>query len=101
MSGERKIEVVRGGDNVFEDLGFGVEEAVNLKIRADLMLDLKKYIRERSWTHEQAAGFFGEPEARITSLVQGRIADFSVDELICLLSKAGMRVRVEVLSTAA
>ncbi len=101
MSERQKIEVTRGSDNVFEDLGFGTEEAVNLKIRADLMLDLKKHIRNRSWTHEQAADFFGETEARIASLVQGQIAAFSVDELICLLSKAGMRVKVEVLSTAA
>ncbi len=101
MSEKQEIEVTRGGDNVFEDLGFGTEEAVNLKIRADLMLDLKKYILDREWTHEQAAGFFGETAARIAGLVQGQIADFSVDELICLLSRAGMRVRVEVLSTAA
>ena len=29
MSDEQEIEVVRGGDNVFEDLGFGTEEAQN------------------------------------------------------------------------
>ena len=28
--------VVQGSDNVFEDLGFEPEEAVNLKIREDL-----------------------------------------------------------------
>ncbi len=92
---------MRGSDNVFEELGFGVEEATNLKIRADLMLDLRKYIRTQSWTHEQAAGFFGETKTRIAALVDGQIADFSVDELISLLSKAGMRVRVEVLTAAA
>ena len=101
MNEEQEIEVVRGGDNVFEDLGFGTEEALNLKIRSDLMLDLRKYIQDRSWTHEQAAGFFGETGARIARLVQGQIAAFSVDELICMLSKAGMRVRVEVLTAAA
>ncbi len=101
MSEEQEIKVVRGGDNVFEDLGFGTEEALNLKIRADLMLDLRKYIRARSWTHDQAASFFGETQARIGALVKGQIADFSVDQLISLLSKAGMRVRVEVLSAAA
>ncbi len=101
MNEEQEIEVVRGSDNVFEELGFGVEEATNLKIRADLMLDLRKHIRARSWTHEQAANFFGETKVRIAALVDGQIADFNVDELISLLSKAGMRVRVEVLTAAA
>ena len=101
MDEKQEIRVERGSDNVFEDLGFGTEEALYLKVRADLMLDLKRYIQDRSWTHEQAAGFFGEPGAQIASLVQGQIADFSVDELISMLSKAGMRVRVEVLPTAA
>ncbi len=101
MSEEQEIEVVPGSDNVFEELGFGVEEATNLKIRADLMLDLRKYIRAQSWTHEKAASFFGETKARIAALVDGQIADFSVDELISLLSKAGMRVKVEVLIPAA
>ncbi len=101
MSEKQESKVVPGGDNVFEDLGFDAEEAVNLKIRADLMLDLKKYIRDRSWTHEQAANFFGETVARTASLVQGQVADFSIDKLVSMLSKAGMRVRVEVLSTAA
>jgi predicted XRE-type DNA-binding protein len=32
------IKVIRGHNNVFEDLGFDSEEATNLKIRADLML---------------------------------------------------------------
>ncbi len=101
MSEKQEIEVVRGDDNVSEDLGFGTEEAANLKIRTDLMLDLKRYIRGRSWTHKQAADFFCQPEPQIAALVHGQIADFSVDTLIRLLSKAGMRVRVEVLPAAA
>ncbi len=41
------MEVIRGSDNVFEDLGFGPEEAASLKVRADLMINLKKYIETR------------------------------------------------------
>ena len=42
----KSIEVNRGSENVFEDLGFNAEEAANLKVRADLMLDLRNYIEE-------------------------------------------------------
>ncbi|HEX5725581.1 MAG TPA: helix-turn-helix transcriptional regulator [Longimicrobiaceae bacterium] len=83
----------RGSDNVFADLA---EEAMNLKVRADLMLDLTRFIRERGWTQEQAAEYFGETQPRISNLMNGEISRFSVDKLINLLARAGMEVRVEV-----
>lgn len=43
-NGGKVMSVTRGQGNVFEDLGFDAEEAANLKIRADLMLDLRQYI---------------------------------------------------------
>ena len=35
--------VTKGSGNIFEDLGFESQEATNLKIRADLMLDLRSF----------------------------------------------------------
>ena len=35
-----------GSHNVFLDLGFEPEEAENLLIRSDLMLDVRRYIRQ-------------------------------------------------------
>src|SRR5688572_25860910 len=51
------IQLIRGSDNVFEDVGFEAEEAANLKIRADLLLDLRQYIQARGWTQAEAAAF--------------------------------------------
>jgi predicted XRE-type DNA-binding protein len=34
--------------NVFSDLGFEFEEAENLRIRADLMLELRKFIEKKN-----------------------------------------------------
>ena len=50
--------VVKGQDNIFDDLGFTPEEAANLKIRADLILDLQKYIKKQGWTQQETASFF-------------------------------------------
>ena len=52
------MEVVQGGDNVFEDIGFDRAEAANLRVRADLMLDLRKYIEVNGWTQREAAAAF-------------------------------------------
>ena len=100
MKEDKSIEVSRGNKNVFEDLGFNVEEAANLKVRADLMLDLRNYIDERGWTQEQAAAFFGETQPRISNLINGEISRFSIDKLLNMLGRAGMQVRVEVVPKA-
>jgi predicted XRE-type DNA-binding protein len=89
-------KVTQCSNNVFEDLGFDAEEAISLKVRADLMLDLKKYIQVQGWTQEQAAAFFEETQPRISNLMNGEIGRFSVDKLIDMLARAGMEVKVEV-----
>ncbi len=93
--------VTKGSDNVFEDLGFDAPEAANLAIRAELMLDLRRFIKEKGWTQEQAAEFFGETQPRISQLVNGDINRFSLDKLVVLLGRAGKQVTVEVTEKAA
>jgi|SoiMetStandDraft_2_1073263.scaffolds.fasta_scaffold259031_2 predicted XRE-type DNA-binding protein len=96
-----EIKFIQGSDNVFEDLGFDREEAANLKIRADLMIDLREYIRARGWTQAEAADFFGETQPRISNLMKGEISRFSIDKLINMLARAGLRVRLETKPRAA
>lgn len=98
MNEDESIATNRGSDNVFEDLDFKTEEAANLKIRADLMLDLRQYIQEHGWTQEQAAVFLGETQPRISNLMNGEISRFSVDKLLNLIDRAGLQVRAEVVS---
>ena len=63
------MEVTRGNDNVFEDIGFEREEAASLKVRADLILDLRKYIETRGWTQCRAAAFGGRKRSVSVSKV--------------------------------
>lgn len=100
MKEDKSIEVIQGSDNVFADLGFDAEQAANLKVRADLMLDLRNYIESQGWTQEQAAAFFGETQPRISNLINGEISRFSVDKLLNMLGRAGMQIRVEVFPRA-
>ena len=96
MTQNQVSEVIQGGMNVFEDLGFALEEALNLKIRADLMLNIKRFIQAQGWTQKQAALFFGETQPRISDLINGDIERFSIDKLVMMLVRAGMDVRLEV-----
>jgi predicted XRE-type DNA-binding protein len=90
------IEITKGNDNLFEDLGFDYEEATNLKIRTDLMLDLRKYIQEKDWSQAKAADFFQETQPTINNLMNGEISSFSIDQLINMLAKTGMKIKVKV-----
>lgn len=101
MGDNEKIEMTKGNENLFSDLGFSPEEAISLRIRADLMLDLKNYIQKQGWTQAEAATFFGETQPRISNLINGDIHRFSIDKLVMMLVKAGMQVKVEVISQAA
>jgi predicted XRE-type DNA-binding protein len=95
------MQVTHGSGNVFEDVGFGPEEAANLKIRAELMLALRQYIHARGWTQAEASAFFGETQSRISNLMKGEIGRFSIDKLIIMLARAGIRVQVKTESKAA
>jgi len=95
------MQVTHGSDNVFKDVGFEAEEAANLKVRADLLLDLRQYIQARGWTQAEAAAFFGETQPRVSNLLKGEISRFSIDKLINMLARAGIRIRLETDSQAA
>lgn len=90
------VRARRSTDNVFRDLGFSEDEAENLKIRADLMIELTKLIEAQSLTQAAAAELLGVTQPRISDLVRGKIDRFSVDTLIEMLGHAGACVSVVV-----
>ena len=87
-------KVVESSGNVFTDLGFSDEEAVLLKLRADLMASLRKEIADQGWTQQQAAERLGVGQSRISDLVRGKWEKFSIDMLITLAARAGRKVEL-------
>jgi predicted XRE-type DNA-binding protein len=78
--------------NVFADLGFEAEEALNLRIRSDLMIAISKLIEDRGLTQTAAAKLFQVTQPRVSDLVRGKIDRFSVDSLLEMLGHAGADV---------
>lgn len=89
------MKITRSTGNVFEDLGFDREAAENLRIRADLMIELREVIQRKGLTQAQAAKLFGVSQPRISDLVRGKISLFTIDMLVNMLSRAGRRVVVQ------
>lgn len=84
--------VRRSSGNVFRDLGFDAEEAENLRVRADLMIELSRIIEARGLTQAAAAKLLGVTQPRVSDLVRGKIDRFSIDGLVEMLGHAGMHV---------
>lgn len=78
--------------NVFADLGFSEEEAENLKVRAQLMRELRQVIADV--TQVEAAHLLGVTQPRVSDLKRGKIGLFTIDALVNMLAHAGIRMRV-------
>ena len=89
-------KIAPSSGNIFADLGFEPEEAEHLRIRSDLMSALRKLIEDRKLTQAEAARIFGVTQPRISNLVRGRIDLFSIDTLVDMLARAGIRVEIVV-----
>ena len=98
MATKRKI--TRSSGNVFEDLGFGPEEAAHLRIRSALMATLRQVIEDRGLTQAKAAALLGVTQPRISDLMRGKIDLFSIDTLVDMLARAGLQVKLRVAQLA-
>jgi predicted XRE-type DNA-binding protein len=91
-----RTRLQRSTDNVFRDLGFGPEEAASLTIRADLMIEIERLMKRRRLTQAAAGKLLGVSQPRVSDLVRGKIELFSIDTLVDMLTRAGVRVRINV-----
>ena len=60
------------------------------------MIQMLKVIQARKLTQVRAAKLFGVTQPRVSDLVRGKIDLFSIDSLIEMLSRAGIRVKLVV-----
>jgi transcriptional regulator with XRE-family HTH domain len=59
-------------------------------------LKLRTFIRSQHWTKAQAASNFGESKSRIGDLMNGEIDLFAVEQLVHLLSIAGIDANISI-----
>jgi predicted XRE-type DNA-binding protein len=87
--------IVNSSGNVFVDLGYSPDEAAILQMRADLMADLRRFIKSKRLTQAKAAEVLGVSQYRVSDLTRGKWEKFSLEMLIILATKAGMHVTVK------
>ncbi len=88
------IPVTPSGGNVFADLGFAEPEEELTK--AQLASRIRQVIRHRQLTQAAAAALMGVDQPKVSALLNGRLANFSSERLMRLLTALGQDVEIVV-----
>ena len=81
-------------DNVFQDIGFDKQEAANMKVRAEILLEVWEYIRKKSLKQKDAAALLGIDQPEVSLLLHGYIFEFSIDALVNMLARIGRELKI-------
>lgn len=85
------VRVIPSSGNVFVDLGFDEAEARVMALRVQLMMHLRERLEEQGYTQVEAAKHLGVTQPRVSALMKGAWKDFSMDMLLTLAARAGLK----------
>jgi predicted XRE-type DNA-binding protein len=91
----KPAHVTRG--NVLDDLGFSPEHATALKFKAELYQAILKY--SQNYSQKDLQVILGEPQPRVSELLNGKIANKSVDKLLYYAGRLGIEARTKFVQT--
>ncbi len=89
-------QIIESSGNVFTDLGFSPEQSGKLAIKSYLMMQIESFIKKEGLTQDQASELMGVSRPRISDVMRGKIDKFTIDALVDMLTRAGLRIAVTV-----
>jgi predicted XRE-type DNA-binding protein len=92
MEKKSNIKVTPSSGNVFADLGFA--EPQEELARAQLASRIQQIIKRRRLTQVAAASLMGIDQPKVSALLNGRLANFSSERLMRLLTALGQDVDI-------
>ena len=93
---KREERVVRGSGNVFADLGF--TDAAERQAKLRLAYALNQVLDERKLTQQEAASVLGVNQPKVSALQHYKLAGFSVERLMTLLTALDQDVEIVIKS---
>jgi predicted XRE-type DNA-binding protein len=91
---EASVPVTESSGNVFADMG--LPEAEGELTKAQLASHIRQVIKRQRLTQVAAAAVMGIDQPKVSALLNGRLADFSSERLMRLLTALGQDVDVTV-----
>jgi len=91
------VEIRRGTDNVFADLG--LPDAEKLKIKTGLVIEIRKAMRTLGLTQQAAAKRMGIPQPKVSGMMRGDFTNLSERKLMDCLNRLGYDIEIMVRPT--
>ena len=88
------VEVHRGSGNVFADLGLA--DAEKLKIKTGLVVEIRKAMRSRGLTQQEAAKLMGITQPKVSDMMRGDFSNLSERKLMDCLTRLGYDIEMKV-----
>ena len=86
--------------NVWDAIEDNPEEAATMTMRSKVMIAIKDQVRSWNTTQAQAARRLAITQPRLNDLLNGKTNSFSLDALLTLAMRAGLKVKIDVRSAA-
>jgi predicted XRE-type DNA-binding protein len=87
-------------ENVWDAIEDNPEEAANMTMRSEVMIAISETVRGWKTTQARAARRLGITQPRLNDLLKGKINKFSLDTLLTLATRAGLKIKLDVRSAA-
>jgi predicted XRE-type DNA-binding protein len=92
VNDDRRVHDSTG--NVFEDMG--MRDAEERLAKAELARVIRKIIRERDLTQNEAAELLGAKQPDVSDLMRGKLSRYSLERLERFLNALDMEIRIQV-----
>jgi predicted XRE-type DNA-binding protein len=86
------VEVQRSSANVFADLG--LPDAKKLKIKTDLVIEIRKAMRTLGLTQQAAAERMGIPQPKVSGMMRGDFTNLSDRKLLDCLNRLNVSIQI-------
>lgn len=88
------VEVTTSSGNVFADLGLPAAE--KLKIKAGLVVEIRKAMRALGLNQQEAAKRMGVPQPKMSEMMRGDFTNLSERKLMDCLNRLGYDIEITV-----
>ena len=93
------VEVQRSSGNVYADLG--LPDADRLKIKAGLVIEIRKAMRRLGLSQQAAAKRMGITQPKVSDMMRGDFTNLSERKLMDCLNRLGYDIEIRVQPAAA
>ena len=83
-------------ESVFDAIANSPEEALNMKLRANLIREIRAKVTDAGWTQIATAQKLGVTQPRVSDLLNGKLSKFSLDSLVMMLARLGSDIELRV-----